>query len=142
MSNNRLVFDGLAELRAALRALPSELTGEASNIINTTANGAATEIRTAYGKHVRSGRLQGGVVISRLDSAGKFSAGAIVKNTAKHAWLFENGSQARHTAIGANRGTMPPTPTFVPVIVRRRRGMYQALKDLLERKGLLTSGDA
>jgi hypothetical protein len=37
-----------------------------------------------------------------------FSAGAIVINRAKHAAIFENGTQARHTAIGANRGSMPP----------------------------------
>lgn len=141
MSNNRLVFNGLAELKAALRALPEELTGEASNIVDGTVNGAAVEIRSGYAKHSRSGRLQGGVIVTRVDR-GKFTAGAIVKNTAKHAAIFENGTQARHTDLGANRGSMPPGHVFVPVVIRRRRSMYQSLKDLLVRKGLQVSGDA
>lgn len=139
MSNNRLVFDGLADLKAALRNLPAELTGEASNLVTATANAAAVEIRSGYAKHTRSGRLQGGVIVTRVNQ-GKYAAGAIVKNTAPHAVIFENGTQARHTALGANRGSMPPGRVFVPVVMRKRREMYQALKALLERKGLLVSG--
>ena len=141
MSNNRLVFDGLAELRQQLRNLPAELTAEASNIVNATANSAAVEIRSEYGKHRVTGNLQAGVVISHVDK-GKFSAGAIVKSTAKHAAIFEIGTQARHTDLGADRGSMPPGNVFVPIIARRRRGMYQALKNLLARQGLTVSGDA
>ena len=40
MSSNRLVFSGLDELRAALRTLPADLTGEPSNIVEASANGA------------------------------------------------------------------------------------------------------
>lgn len=136
MSQNRLVFIGLNELRAAMRALPTEATGEASNIINAEANAAAVEIRSAYGSHRRSGRLQGGVIVTHVDH-GKFYAGAAVKSSAKHASLFENGTQARHTAIGANRGSMPPGHVFVPAIARSRRRLFRSLKALLERKGLL-----
>jgi bacteriophage HK97-gp10 putative tail-component len=139
VSNNRIVFEGLDELRAALRALPETLTQEASAIVDGAANAAADEIRDAYPE--RSGNLRNHVVVTHFEG-GRFSAGAIVKNTAKHAWIFENGSQARHTTIGANRGSMPPGHVFVPRAVRYRRAMYQRLKDLLVRHGLIVSGDA
>jgi hypothetical protein len=134
-------WNGLEELRAQLRQLPAELTGEASHIVEGAANGAAVDLRVAYGAHVRSGKLQDKVVVTHRDR-GKFSAGAIVKNLARHAWLFENGSQARHTEIGADRGSMPAGHVFIPIVMRARAVMYDQLKALLVRKGLLVSGDA
>jgi hypothetical protein len=65
-----------------------------------------------------------------------------VKSTAKHAALFEIGTQARHTNIGANRGSMPPGKIFVPVVVRKRRAMYERLKELLVRHGAKVNGNA
>lgn len=140
-ANNQLRFDGLAELREQLRNLPAELTAEASRMVDATANAAAVEIRTAYGEHNLTGNLQGGVTVTHTEG-GKWSAGAIVKSSAKHAWLFENGSQARHTDIGANRGSMPPRHTFVPIVARSRRVMWERLKTMLVRHGLQVSGDA
>lgn len=138
MSNNRLVLDGMAELRAALRALPAELASEAGRIIEGEANAAVSEMRQQY--PVRTGRLMQGTVVSRVDR-GKFAAGAIVKNTAKHAHLFEFGTQTRQNAIGANRGAMPPGNVFVPAMIRARRRMYRALAALLERNGLTVTGE-
>lgn len=134
-----LKWDGLEELRAELRRLPEDLTGEASHIVEASANAAAADIKQGY-PH-RTGNLRKGVTVTHFDK-GKFSAGAIVKNTAPHANLFEVGSQARHTAIGANRGSMPPGHVFVPAVIKRRRQMYSRLKELLVRKGLSVSGDA
>lgn len=141
MSNNRLVLDGLADLRAALRNLPTELAGEASHIVQGAANSAAVAIRSGYAAHVRTGRLQDAVTVDSMPT-GAYGAGVIVKNTSKLAFIFENGTQARHTALGANRGSMPPGHVFIPAVIRQRRKMYDALKALLERKGLLVSGDA
>lgn len=138
MANNRLVFDGLEELRQQLRNLPSELAGEASNIVTGAANGAAAEIKGAY--PVRTGRLRDSLVVTRVDK-GKYTAGAILKNRAKHSWMFENGTQTRQTAIGANRGSMPPGNVFIPRAIAARRRMYEALKDLLTRKGLTVDGN-
>lgn len=134
-------WDGLDEFKKALRNMPSDLAGEAGHIVEGTANAAAVEIKRGYASHRRTGKLQSGVTVTHFDK-GKFSAGAIVKNTAPHAHLFETGTQARHTAIGANRGSMPPGHVFVPAVVKHRRKMYAELKAMLVRFGLLVSGDA
>jgi hypothetical protein len=134
----KFVFEGLDELRAELRKLPSELTAEASNIVQGAANAAAADIKAAY--PARTGNLRNHVYVTHQDK-GKFSAGAIVKNTAPHAALFESGTQARHNSLGANRGSMPPGHVFVPRIMKARRRMWTQLKDLLVRKGLSVSGE-
>lgn len=139
MSSVQFKFEGLDELKAALRNLPEELTAEAGYIIEGAANAAAVDIKGAY--PVRTGNLRNGVHVTHF-SRGRFSAGAIVKNTAKHAHIFERGTQARHNAIGANRGSMPPGNVFIPRIIRARRRMWQQLKELLTRKGLLVTGEA
>jgi hypothetical protein len=141
VSNNRIVFEGLDELRAALRQLPSDLAGEASNIVVGIANAAALNMRTLYGDHRVSGELQEKVVVERLE-VGKVAAGMVVKSASKLAGIFENGTQARHTALGANRGSMPPGHVVIPTAIAARRRMYEQLKDMLVRHGLEVSGDA
>lgn len=137
-SNNRLVFNGLAELRAELRQLPAELAGEAGEIVSGAAEGAKNDIVEAYPE--RTGNLRSRVTVSRTAGSGLYGVAAIVKNTAKHAWIFENGTQARHTDIGANRGAMPAGHVFIPAVIRRRRQMYERLKGLLTKHGLVVSG--
>lgn len=137
MSNNRLVFEGLAELKEGLRNLPKELHGEASNIALGAANGAAVEIKRGYEQTAQS--LAEAVVVKR-DLPGPYAAGAQVITRHKLAWIFENGTQVRHTAFGANRGAMRPQHVFVPPVMRARVRMYQDLMELLRRKGLVVSG--
>jgi hypothetical protein len=55
--------------------------------------------------------------------------------------MFENGTMVRHTRIGANRGAMPPGHVFVPTAIRHRAAMYRNLRDMLEREGLLVTGN-
>lgn len=136
--SSRIVWNGLAELREALRNLPAELTAEASHIVDGVANAAAADIKEGY--PARTGNLRDHVFVSHRDK-GRFAAGAVVKNTAKHAWIFENGTQARHTDIGSDRGSMPPGHVFIPAVIKRRRIMYQQLRALLERHGLKVLGD-
>lgn len=132
-----VTWSGLDELRAELRRLPAELAADAGAIVLKAAESAKAEIVAAYPK--RTGNLAGHVTVS-ASSKGLYGAGAIVRNSAKHAWIFENGTQARHTSIGANRGAMPPGHVFLPAVIRKRRDMYAALKDLLVRHGLTVSG--
>jgi hypothetical protein len=134
-------IDGLAELIVELQSLPDHLVGEAGHIVEGAANAAAFEIRSAYGRHRVTGNLQEHVVLEQV-SGGRYGVKYRVKSTARHAVLFEIGTQARHTKTGANRGVMPaggsrpPQPIFVPVMQRRRRRMYSELAQLLERQGL------
>lgn len=132
-------WEGLEELREELKHLPQDLADDASDIVVGAAQAAVNEIVDAYPE--RTGNLRRHVYVA-LRAAGRFSAAAIVKNTAKHAWLFENGSQARHTALGANRGAMPAGHVFLPIVIRWRRIMYEQLKSLLVRHGAVVSGDA
>lgn len=138
MSGNRFVFDGLEQLLTDLRALPAELTTEGGHIVEGRANGAAATIKGGYPS--RSGELRDKLTVTHTRSV--FGARSVVRNSSKYADEFEFGTQARHTAIGANRGSMPPNPLFTQTVQRARRAMYGDLKDLLVRHGLTVSGDA
>lgn len=135
----KIRWTGLDELRADLRRLPAELTGEASGIVTSAANAARDDIASAYPK--RTGNLAGNVRVL-VKTIGAFGVAVIVRNTAKHAHLFEYGTQARHTDLGANRGSMPPGNVFIPRIIKWRRAMYAQLKAMLVRHGLKASGEA
>lgn len=137
MANNRIVMSGLFELREALRNLPAHLRDEAQEIVQATAEGARDEIRDAYPEV--TGNLKRGLTL-KAEHGGQFGVSYLLRNRAKHSWLFEHGSQARHTDLGANRGSMPARPTFIPIVSRRRRDMYQSLIQLLEREGLTVTG--
>jgi hypothetical protein len=139
MAKNTVVWDGLAELHAALQALPETCAGEAAKLIEGAANGAYVEIRGAYPS--RTGNLRKGMKLKPIERKGLI-VGQTVVNTAPHAQLFENGTQARHTTIGANRGSMPPGHIFVPRILKARRRLTGALKDMVARQGAVVSGDA
>lgn len=142
----KLVFEGLAELRAALRNLPATLTGEAAHIVEGAANDAAAAIKAGYG--VQSGDLRDHLTVTHLN-IGQFGVAIQVKNTARHAWLYDNGSEARHYIeksgaehqTGKMWGRRPPTHLFVRTAIRERRRMNEQLKDMVERNGLTVSGD-
>ena len=145
MSGNRIVFSGLEELKAQLRALPAELADEANIIVQEHAHTAAAAVVAVYQQHRVSGDLADHVVVE-VNAAGRFGVAVAVHSKAKHAWLFDNGSQARHWASGKSTGTMwgktPPTHVFVKTMIRFRRAMYVALSDMLRRHGLIVTGEA
>lgn len=134
MSTQRgVVWSGMDELRAEFKKLPETAHGEALKLAEGAANGAAVDLRAAYPVGP-TGNLRKGVVVTHF-SKGKLYAGAVVKNTAPHAWIFENGTQARHTDLGANRGAMPPGHVFIPIIIRARHRLVEQFKALLLRLG-------
>jgi hypothetical protein len=141
----RVEWDGLEELKAALRALPAELAAEAAHIVEAKANQADADVTAVYGQHVVTGHLRDRQTVTETQ-AGPFGVAFEVKNPDPIAWLFDNGSEARHWLGGKSTGVMwghtPPTHVFVRSMMRRRREMYAQLKALLERKGLVVSGDA
>jgi hypothetical protein len=144
MSRNRLELN-TAEFLRELRNLPDELAGDAGVIVSNAANEAAATIRSVYDQHRVTGNLSAGVRVIPA-SIGRFGVNFIVKSMAKHAWLFDNGSQARHWASGKSTGQMwgntAPTHVFVRTMIAARRRMYDRLGDLLRRKGLNVTGKA
>jgi hypothetical protein len=149
MSDSRFVFSGLDELREALRSLPAELAADAATAVTSAAQAAESDARAVYEAHRHSGNLI--ARLSRTTSTSAFGASAVVKNTAKHAWIFENGSEARHytTASGATHATgemwgktpQPPTHVFVRAMQAHRQQMYDWFVALLERQGLQVTGE-
>lgn len=134
-----VVWEGLKEQREELRQLPTSLAGEAAHLVEAAANSVAHEIKAAY--PYRTGDLRAKVVVSTLLGHDELIVGEVVKNTSKLAMIFEYGTQARHTALGANRGSMPPGHVFVPRIVKARRQLTQDLKAMVARHGATVTGE-
>jgi hypothetical protein len=142
----QFVFTGLREFKAALRNLPKDLTGEASREIQGTGNAAIVTLRTIYGKHSISGDLQD-KVRGEVRAKGEYGAAFVVTNGSKIAWLFDNGSVARHYITkrgkthdtGTMWGKTPPQHAFVRTMMQARKAMYDALADILRRHGLEVS---
>lgn len=147
MSNNRFVWQGMEEFKRALRALPNDLAGEAMRVVEASANGAALEIRTAYGQHVVTGNLQEHVEVD-IQRTG-LNVSAVVKATARHSHLFEYGTEARHYftkkrgirhETGKMWGKQPGGFVFVPIVIKARRRMYERIIDIMKRAGLTVTG--
>lgn len=119
--------------------LPEHLTDEASSIVDDAGERAMAESFQGYKR--RSGNLRLGLK-KEAKFIGRYGTAVVVKNTAKHAWMYENGTQTRQTRLGANRGAMPPAHTFIPAAERSRAQMYRELAAMLEREGFLVSGHA
>lgn len=138
-------FSGMAEMIAALKALPEALQREAEGVVVAAAEQTANEVRSAYLKANKSyfqhgrvrenaGNLVAGVVVRRSKGESGRRLRAQVKSSAPHAHLYEYGTVSRHLqSNGANRGTMPATPTVVPIAQRNRSRMVAALTDVVKR---------
>ncbi len=131
-------FEGLAELKEQLRTLPAELAGEGGNIVEAETNAAAVEIRSDPSYPLRD-------TVEASTEKTQLSAVGTVTNTSRLAYIFEEGTEARHyvTVNGQTHltGKIPPGHKFVPRIMARRRKMFEQLADLLRRAGLEVSGD-
>jgi hypothetical protein len=136
-----VTWSGLDELRADLRNLPAHLATEASAIVWFSASQAKADVVAGYTAHRRTGNLADHVSVTTREGS-PYGTAVVVKSSARHAWMFENGTQARHNSLGANRGSMPPGHVFIPAMIRHRRQMYVALQSMMERAGLRVSGSA
>lgn len=137
--SSRVELKGMEEFKAALRNLPANLQREGEVIVMAQAEEARRTIQLGYPEGP-TGNLKRGVSLER--AASQFGAAAIVKARAKHAWIFENGTQNRRTSKGANRGRMPkasPSEAFIPKAIRARRRMVAALVDLVRKAGFEVS---
>jgi HK97 gp10 family phage protein len=133
---SKFVIEGIDDFREQLRNLPEHLRREASNIATGEANAAAVEVRTKYGQHRHSGKLQDSVEVVETKNAGQFGVGLTVVANQWYAILLEWGVEAeRHTAMNWDRGKMPAQHLFVPIMQKRRKVMERSLKRLLEDQG-------
>jgi hypothetical protein len=128
-----LTFTGLQELKEALRALPGNLTAGATGIVAAAADGAAADIRGQYPED--TGNLRRGVKVLAPET-NAYGVSRVVRSGARHARLFETGTQTRQTALGYNRGFMPGANIFVPVLQQYRARMYDELAALMTDAGL------
>ena len=155
----RVEWQGLAAFRDQLRKLPADLRAEGGAIVYAHAQRAYTQIHAAYPvgpgrKGKAGGNLKRGMRIDYQTGKGlseEFGVGVVVRNRAEHAWLFENGSEARQVSRiqpgragnwGLSRGKMPPKPTFIPIAIRVRAQMYRQLEALLAKAGFQVTGHA
>jgi HK97 gp10 family phage protein len=129
----RVLLEGVDELRDALQRLPADLNREARGEVVAAAEGAAADLRAAYPE--KTGNLRRGVKVTTTESTA--STVAIVKSTAKHAHLWEFGTENRRTQKLFNRGAMPAQYDrgLVGIAIRRRRRLEQALVAIVERHG-------
>lgn len=129
MANNRIQWEGLAELRAELRRMPDELRDEAARIVR--AAGEATEVATYTNYPEISGNLRKGV--GRRETMTKYGIVVTVYSRAPHAHLYEMGG-------AVHRPPAPPHKRLGTHAARERRKMYDALADMLRDHGLKVSG--
>jgi len=142
VSRTILTWDGLDDLKAALRSLPQDLTDDAVDIVNAAVQSAEQEIAAGY--HVgKTGNLRRG--LSTTMKPGLFKTVAVLKNTAAHAWLWDHGSQLRHYTtrrakarkdVGAMWGQTAPPFTFIRGVIKWRAIMYDQLAAMLAEHGL------
>ena len=136
----KLTFDGIAELKQALRLLPEHLTDEAGALVRAASLNAAGAIRATYARG-KTGNLQNGVVAEVAEPFSRYGVRYIVKSKAKHAYIYEYGTEARHYfTTGGTRhatGRMPAARVFVPRMIDARNRMQQELVWLLVRNGLM-----
>lgn len=144
-------WEGLEELKAWLRQLPAEFTGEASHIVQGTANGAIVDMRAEY----PPGELRDKLYQS-TQSSGPFGVGIEIRNASGWAWHWDHGTEVRTRqmvrgspgATGSPKvpgskstGRMTPKHTFGRNMAQSRRRMYEQLKQMMERHGLQVSGE-
>jgi len=139
----RVQWTGLGEFEQQLRNLPDRLTAEAGREALAAANSMAVQVRTIYGQHAITGGLRDSVTVEVQEQS---RAGVAVRVRARSpiAWLFDNGSQARHWLNGKSTGKMwgkrPPAHVFVRTAVRQRRSMFDRLIGMVRREGFKVNG--
>lgn len=133
-----MVWHGLEEFRAQLRQVPKGCTNEAARIVEGGVNSAYVQVSTVYGKHRYTGTLQNRLKITPLKVRGEFTTGLVLKSGSPLAWIFDNGTQARHWKSGKSTGKMwgntPPTHIFLKTILKTRREITEKLHAMVHRK--------
>lgn len=136
MSNNRIELQGLQDFRTALLSLPDDLTQEAGQIVQDTAQDTGAQVSSHYPVGP-TGNLRNRVRVDmRQPVPGKVIG--IVRSQSPIAGIFEKGTKDRSTRKGWRRGRMPAAPpdeAMVPRAIRARARMTGLLIDLLRKAG-------
>lgn len=129
----KVTHTGLREELLAIESLADDCAGEAMHIVEGAANGAAVDVRTAYGAHVVTGNLQDRVIVDDIPH------GKIVRSASPLAYIFEFGTEARHyvtkNGVTHETGPMPAARIFVTVMVRTKRRMQRDIISMIWRHG-------
>jgi len=134
---NGLVWTGVDELEAELRALGAQLAREGSDQLQAAGDAAFATIGSGYPS--RTGDLKKGLTVTHTRTA--FGAKALLVNTSPHAIPFEVGTELRVTKAGVSRGSMPPNHVFTRTLNQTRRALKTQQRALLERFGLTVTDD-
>jgi hypothetical protein len=138
------VWSGLEEFRDALKRLPTDLRDDAAAIMNEEVEAARAAIDADYAQHEFTGNLRARLLLTTKYD-GPFGYRAELRNRAHHAWLFDNGSEARHYvheksgrihATGKMWGKTPPAHTFVRNAMRARERIQTRIVAMMEAAGL------
>lgn len=137
-------WEGLDELRAALRRLPAELTAEAQGIVDGAAERAMTGMLAEYPE----GELRDKLTRKPL-AHGAYGVAWLLRNGSGWAWHWDHGTKLRHYtgkrgrvhATGAEWGGGKPPHTFGRHSGQERDRMYDDLGAMLRAHGLLVSGE-
>jgi hypothetical protein len=132
----RVRMDRLNELIRELTIAPKAIRDEGMEIIREEVEGGAQEIRSAYPEGP-TGRMRRGV---KTEFPSSTILVGVIRSTDPASHLWEFGTQQR-SYQGANRGSVRPHPTTVPIARARRRRIHERLKTMLTRKGYQLSGD-
>jgi len=137
-------FTGMAALIRDLERMSTDVQEEAAGIVQATAQLMKADVERGYTKD--EGDLQRGLVVEQM-TRGQYARDAggtrnlhgtlrwKVRSKAPHAHLYEYGTAKRATSgTGANRGTMPAKPVFVPAAVRARQRMERELQGVVQRQ--------
>ena len=135
----QIAINGLEEFKAALRQLPDELTNEAAVIVQAHAEAAYREMDAKYAQHEYTGHLRAGLSVMQNYTGGRFAVRWVVRNRALHAYWAEHGTEVRHTAKGTSRGRMRPLHIFIPIAIRKRQLMVNALVGVVRKAGFQIS---
>lgn len=139
-------WEGMQDFYAALRKLPVELRDDAADIITTAAEDARTAIYQEYAQGDTGNLRKGLYVKPPLPSL--YGMDVILISRAAHAWLWDNGSEARHYttkngkrhATGRMWGKSSPPHTFIKHVIRHRNRMFEDLVAMMEQHGLWVTG--
>ena len=130
---------GMDELQKELRALPESCRSEAEKHLEDHVHAAFVTIKRVYDAHRFTGTLSARLSISPMRSVGVMSAGLVLRSGSPLAWLFDNGSQARHYVTEKGKthltGRMPANHVFSRTVGFTRRKLLTELKEMLLRKG-------